>query len=53
MQEKEAVLLAGKFPGWVSELLRQSASGARETIRWFIKTLYEKGYEIRKKEAKP
>ena len=41
MKEKEAVLLADEFPGWVSELLRESASGVRETIRWFIKTLYE------------
>lgn len=50
MEEKEAILLASKFSGWVSELLKQSASGARMTIRWFIHTLYEKGYEIKKQK---
>lgn len=49
MKEKKAVLLADEFSEWVSKLLQESASGARETIRWFIKTLYEKGYEIRKR----
>ena len=50
MKEKKAVLLADEFPEWVSKLLQESASGARETIRWFIKTLYEKGYEIGKRK---
>ena len=52
MKEKEAVSLADEFPGWVSKLLQDSATGASQTIRWFIKTLYAKGYEIRKSEAK-
>jgi len=52
MKEKQAVLLVDEFPGWVSELIRESASGVRETIRWFIKTLYAAGYEIRKKEMR-
>ncbi len=47
--EKEAEELADQFPEWVSDLLRESASGARETIRWFIKTIYLKGYEVLKK----
>jgi len=51
MKEKKAVLLADDFPGWVSELLRESASGARETIRWFIKNLYEKDYKIKLRMA--
>ena len=49
MNENEATTLADKFPEWVSDLLQESATGARETIRWFIKTLYAKGYEIGKK----
>ncbi|MBA7553599.1 hypothetical protein ES705_46193 [subsurface metagenome] len=49
ISEIEALDLADKFPEWVSELLRESASGARETICWFIKTLYRKGYKIGKK----
>ena len=48
MEEKEALILVDEFPGWVSKLLQESASGARETIRWFIRTLYEKGYKIKK-----
>jgi hypothetical protein len=40
MKEKEAVLLVDEFPGWVSELLWESASGVREGISlfWFEKT---------------
>jgi len=49
MQEKKAFLLADEFPEWVGDLLKESAEGANQTIRWFIKTLYKKGYEIRKK----
>lgn len=49
MEEEKAVLLADEFPGWVSDLFRLSAKGAKETIRWFIKTLYSQGYEIKKR----
>lgn len=49
MTEFEALDLADRFPEWVTDLFRESAKGARQTIRWFIKTLYLKGYEIRKK----
>ena len=49
MSEHESVDMADEFPEWVSELLRESADGARETIRWFIKALYSKGYEIGKR----
>ena len=40
MKEKEALLLVDEFPGWVSELLWESASGVREGISlfWFEKT---------------
>jgi len=46
----EALDLADKFPEWVSELLQESASGARDTIQWFIKTLYREGYKIAEKK---
>ena len=46
MGQHEAEGLANKFPKWVDEALQDSANGARETIHWFIKTLYSKGYEI-------
>ena len=49
MNEKEATDLADKFPEWVGELLQESAGGAKSTIRWFIMTLYSRGYEIVKK----
>lgn len=50
MTEMKAVDLADRFPEWVGDLLRESAEGARDTLRWFIKTLYSKGYQIKKKE---
>lgn len=50
MKEKKALELADKVPEWVGELLAESAKGARGAFRWFILTLYSKGYEIRKKE---
>ena len=50
LSEDEAVALANDFPGWVTKLLWDSANGARQTIRWFIKMLYFKGYEIKKKK---
>jgi len=46
MSQCEAKGLADKFPEWLNIELRESAYAARETIRWFIKTLYLKGYEI-------
>lgn len=46
MEEKEALELADEFPEWVGETFRMSARGAKETIKWFIKTLYGKGYKI-------
>ena len=49
MEEKEALELADEFPGWVTDLFRISATGAKQTIRWFIKTLYSQGYEIRRR----
>ena len=49
MSEKEATVLAYEFPVWVGELLQESAAGARETVRWFIKTLDAKGYKIEKR----
>ena len=48
MKEEKAVLLADEFPDWVGDLFRTSAKGAKQTIRWFIKTLYGQGYEIKK-----
>lgn len=48
LSEKEATSLAYEFPVWVGELLKESADGARETVRWFIKTLYAAGYKIAK-----
>lgn len=48
MTEEQAVLLADEFPEWVGETFRMSARGSKETIRWFIKTLYGKGYKIKK-----
>ena len=50
LNEKEAVDLADQFPEWVGEILEESAKGARGTFRWFILTLYARGYEIRKKK---
>jgi len=50
MKEEKAVLLADEFSEWVGETFRMSARGAKETIRWFIKTLYGKGYRIIKKD---
>ena len=49
MRAKEATALADEFPSWVGELLKESAEGARSTLRWFIMTLYARGYEIGKK----
>lgn len=49
MSEREAADLADRFPEWVGELLQESAEGARSTLRWFIMTLYAKGYEVAKK----
>jgi len=49
LEEKEAADLADLFPGWVGDLLKESAEGARSTLRWFIMTLYARGYEIAKK----
>ena len=50
MKKEKAKLLADEFPEWVNDLLKESAEGARQTICWFINTLYEKGYEIKKKD---
>lgn len=50
MKEIKALELADKFPEWVGELLEESAKGARGVFRWFILTLYSRGYEIKKKE---
>lgn len=52
LSEKEATSLAYEFPVWVGKLLQESAAGARETVRWFIKTLYSNGYEIKNKEPR-
>ena len=49
MDLKEAEKLADEFPGWVGNFLKASAKAVIQPIRWFIQTLYEKGYEIRKK----
>jgi len=49
MDLKEAEKLADEFTEWAGDLLKESAEGANLTIRWFIKTLYKEGYEIRKK----
>jgi len=51
MDLKEAEKLADEFPGWVGSFLGGSARDATQHIRWFIQTLYEKDYEIRKKEG--
>ena len=50
LNEKEATDLADEFPSWVGDILKESAEGARGTFRWFILTLYARGYEIRKKK---
>ena len=49
MDLKEAEKLADEFPEWVGSFLKASANSATQTIRWFIQTIYEKGYEIKKK----
>lgn len=49
LKVKEAADLADLFPEWVGDLLKESAEGARSTLRWFIMTLYVRGYEITKK----
>jgi len=49
MDLKEAEKLAGEFPEWVGDFLKASARHTIQPIRWFIQTLYEKGYEIIKK----
>jgi len=49
MDVKEAEKLADEFPEWVGSFLKGSAKSATQTIRWFIQTIYEKNYEIRKK----
>lgn len=49
MNLKKAVKLADSFPEWVGDLLGDSAKGANQTIKWFIKTLYAAGYRIKKK----
>ncbi|MCK4792090.1 MAG: hypothetical protein KAV87_50645 [Desulfobacteraceae bacterium] len=50
LSEKEALGLADKFPEWVGKLLEEPAMGARSVFRWFILTLYARGYEIKKKK---
>ena len=46
MDVKEAEKLADEFPEWVGNFLKGSAKSLTQPIRWFIQTLYEKGYEI-------
>lgn len=50
MKVEKAVLLADYFAEWVGDIFKLSAQGAKETIRWFIKTLYSKGYEIKRRQ---
>ena len=52
LNKKEATDLADEFPSWVGDILKESAEGARGTFRWFILTLYARGYEIVKYEEK-
>ena len=46
MELKEAEKLADEFPEWVGNFLKGSAKSLTQRLRWFIQTLYEKGYEI-------
>ena len=50
MEKEQAKLLADKFPEWVSNLFKDSAIGAVGVVRWFIITLYDKGYVIKKRD---
>ena len=52
MDLKEAEKLADKFPEWVGDFLKVSAKAMTQPIRWFIQTIYQKGYEIIKKEPR-
>jgi len=52
MELKEAMGLAAEFPEWVDHSIKRSARRIVSNIYWFIQTLYEKGYEIRKKGDK-
>lgn len=52
MDLKEAEELADEFPEWVGSFLKASATAMTQPIRWFIQTIYEKGYEIIKKEVR-
>jgi len=49
MDLKEAEELADKFSEWVGDFSKGQAIGTIHSFRWFIQTLYEKGYEIIKK----
>jgi len=46
MNQKEAELLPAIFPEMVTELLKESAEGAIQTLTWFTNTLYDQGYVI-------
>jgi len=43
---KEAEELIDKFPEMVGETFRFSAAHSRQTIKWWLKTIYSKGYII-------
>jgi len=55
MDLKKAEELVDEFPDWVAEgelknEFRASATGAIQTVKWFISTLYANGHRIISKE---
>ena len=67
MNEKKALNLVEEFPGWIAgQMPRGDKSNAGlylwgaikaqvsvSKIQWFVHVLYQRGYEIRKKEESP
>tara|TARA_Y100000310_G_scaffold95614_1_gene93422 strand:- start:2931 stop:3095 length:165 start_codon:yes stop_codon:yes gene_type:complete len=48
LMEYEALEIADSFEGLVKDLYKESAEGCKQTLKWFIKTIYKHGYLISK-----